>query len=98
VSVQEIVLLDNARIKLPLQISVTVRLSNGAGAAEDVARKLRELFERKPGDTDVRLRLLRKKEFLVSYDLADRVRADREFRAAAEQICGRGSVEITAQG
>ena len=98
VSVQEIVLLDNARVKLPLQISVTVKLRNGAGAGEDVAKKLRELFERKPGDTDVRLRLLRKKEFLVSYDLADRVRADREFRAAAEQICGRGSVEITAQG
>ena len=98
VSVQEIVSLENARVNLPLQISVTVKLSNGAGDAEDVARKLRELFERKPGDTDVRLRLLRKKEFLVSYDLADRVRADREFRAAAEQICGRGSVEITAQG
>jgi DNA polymerase-3 subunit alpha len=97
-SVQEIVSLDNARVKVPLQISVTVKLHNGSGGAEDIARKLRELFERKPGDTDVRLRLLRKKEFLVSYDLADRVRADREFRMAAEQICGRGSVEITAQG
>ncbi|MCB1020641.1 MAG: DNA polymerase III subunit alpha, partial [Acidobacteria bacterium] len=98
ISVQEIVSLDNARVKLPLQISVTVRLQNGSGEAGDVAQKLRELFQRKPGDTDVRLRLLRKKDFLVSYDLADRVRADREFRAAAEQICGKGSVEITAQG
>ena len=47
---------------------------------------LQTLVESKPGDTDVRLRLLRSKDFLVSYDLADRVRADREFRSSAEEI------------
>ncbi len=98
VSVSEIVPLDNARVNLPMQIAITVKLSNGSGRGEEVAAKLRELFERKPGDTDVRLRILRRQEFLVSYDLADRVRADREFRLAAEEICGRGSLEVMASG
>ena len=96
ISVSEIVPLDNARVKLPARISITVRLGNGAGAGEDLAARLRTLVESKPGDTDVRLRLLRSKDFLVSYDLADRVRADREFRSSAEEICGAGSVEVTA--
>jgi len=98
ISVAEIVALDNARVKVPMQIAITVRLANGSGPGEEMASKLRELFEDKPGDTDVRLRILRAKDFLVSYDLADRVRADRSFRTAAEAICGKGSLEVTAAG
>jgi DNA polymerase III subunit alpha len=98
VSVEEIVALDNAAVKVPAAIAITVRLGNGFGDPATAARKLRELFESKPGDTDVRLRLLRRKEYLVSYDLADRVRADRSFRRAAEAIFGEGSLEVTANG
>ncbi|MBI1356257.1 MAG: DNA polymerase III subunit alpha [Acidobacteria bacterium] len=98
VSVEEIVALDNAAVKVPAAISITVRLGNGFDEPATAARQLRELFESKPGDTDVRLRLLRRKEYLVSYDLADRVRADRSFRRAAEKIFGEGSLEVTANG
>jgi DNA polymerase-3 subunit alpha len=59
VAVNEIVPLDLVRVPLPAQISITVRLDNGHGSANgDTAAKLRDLFKSKPGETDVRLRLL----------------------------------------
>ena len=96
ISVSAIVPLDNARVSLPKQITITVRLGaqNGQGDGNGTAKRLRQLFASKPGETDVRLRLLRSKEFLVSYDVPDRVRADREFRHSVEEICGTGSIEI----
>ena len=96
VAVSEIVPLDKARVSLPKQVTITVRLGgqNGRANGNGTAKRLRELFASKPGETDVRLRLLRSKEFLVSYDVPDRVRADREFRHSVEEICGAGSVEI----
>jgi DNA polymerase-3 subunit alpha len=95
VAVNEIVPLDLVRVPLPAQISITVRLDNGHGSGNgETAAKLRELFESKPGETDVRLRLLRSKDFLMFYDLATRVKADREFRQAVEELCGSGSLEI----
>lgn len=98
ISANEIVSLDNTRIKVPAQISLTVRLSNGGGMGQELSAKLRTLIDSKPGDTDVRLRMLRQKEYLVIYDLADRVRGDKAFRRAAEEICGKGSVEVLASG
>ena len=92
VAVNEIVPLDVARADLPRQVSITIRLDNG-GTRQTVDR-LRELFSSKPGDTDVRLRLLKQKDFLLFYDLADHVRADRDFRQQVEQICGAGSLEV----
>jgi DNA polymerase-3 subunit alpha len=92
VAVNEIVPLDNARVAVPVQVSITLKLGNGNG--RDPVEQLRELFERRPGDTDVRLRLLRSKDFLVFYDLAQRVCADRDFRRQVEEICGPGSLEV----
>jgi DNA polymerase-3 subunit alpha len=92
VSVSDIVPLEVARVALPKQISITIRLGNGNGS--DTAEKLHELFLSKPGNTDVRLRLIRNQDFLLFYDVAEHVRADREFRQAVEQICGAGSVEV----
>ncbi len=92
VSVSEIVPLEVARVALPKQISITIRLGNGHGT--DTADKLHQLFLSKPGNTDVRLRLIRSQDFLLFYDLAEHVRADREFREAVEEICGAGSVEV----
>ena len=91
IAVNEIVSLDVARTWLPKQVAITLQLDNGA---DEAARRLRELFTRKPGGTDVRLRLLRNKDFLAFYDLAAHVQADREFRAEVEQICGAGSLEV----
>ena len=91
VAVNEIIPLDVARARLPKQVAITLQLDNGI---DEAAQRLRELFTRKPGETDVRLRLLRNKDFLTLYDLVAHVRADREFRAEVEQICGAGSLEV----
>ena len=91
VSVTEIVPLDVARARVPKQVAITLRLDNGV---DEATEHLRELFARKPGETDVRLRLLRSKEFLAFYDLGAHVRADREFQAEVERICGAGSLEV----
>ena len=78
---------------MPSLISIKVRLgSNGT----DKAQALGTLFERKPGNTAVRLRLERPKDFSVILDVTARVRPDKEFRAEIERICGPGSMEDLA--
>jgi DNA polymerase III subunit alpha len=89
VAVSDITPLDKARVRLPRQVFVKVRLNNG-----DVTPRLADLFRRKPGETDVCFRLERRGDFLVLLDSGLRVRADREFCAAAEEILGPGAVEI----
>ncbi len=93
VSVAEVTALENARVPPPDQISLTVTL-NGGKRAEGVADRLLDLVRSSPGPTDVRLRLQRPKDFVVVYDLDARVKANKAFRAQAEEICGRGSVEV----
>jgi DNA polymerase III subunit alpha len=91
VSVQEIVPLDVARIALPSLISVKVFVGrNGI----DRAAELRQLFERKPGDTQVRLRLEAARDFSVILDVPAKVRPDREFVAELKRICGPDMMEI----
>jgi DNA polymerase-3 subunit alpha len=91
VSVQEIVPLDVARIALPSLISVKVFMGrNGI----DRAAELRKLFERKPGDTQVRLRLEASRNFSVVLDVPLKVRPDREFKAELTRICGPDMLEI----
>jgi DNA polymerase III subunit alpha len=91
VSVQEIVPLDVARVALPTLISVKVFVGrNGI----DRAAELRQLFERKPGDTQVRLRLEAVRDFSVILDVPSKVRPDREFVAELARICGPDVMEI----
>src|SRR5580704_7432518 len=91
VSVLEIVPLDVARVALPTLISVKVFVGrNGI----DRAAELRQLFERKPGDTQVRLRLEAARDFSVILDVPSKVRPDREFRAELTRICGPDMMEI----
>ncbi len=91
VSVQEIVPLDVARIPLPTLISVKVFVGrNGI----DRAAELQRLFERKPGETQVRLRLESARDFSVILDVPAKVRPDREFRAELTRICGADMMEI----
>jgi DNA polymerase-3 subunit alpha len=54
------------------------------------------LFRRKPGETQVRLRLESPKDFSVLLDVATKVRPDREFKAALEAICGAECLERVA--
>ena len=61
------------------------------------AEALSQLFGRKPGDAEVRLRLEKPRDFSVILDVTTRVRPDKEFRAEVERICGPESMEILAE-
>jgi DNA polymerase-3 subunit alpha len=93
-SVQDIVALDNARVDLPGVIAIRVWLNRNGVA--DRAGALEELFRRKPGPTQVRFRLEYPREFSVLLDVPAKVRPDREFKAAVEQILGADAIERLA--
>ncbi len=92
ISVQDVVPLDVARVALPALISVRVRL----GRSPNAGAELIELFQRKPGDTQVRFRLEQPRDFSVILDVPAKVRPDREFREAVERICGAEAIEVLA--
>ncbi len=94
ISVQDIVALDNVRIDMPSVISIRVWL--GRNGTADKAAALQELFQRKPGDTQVRLRLEAPRDFSVLLDVGAKVRPDREFKAKVEEICGPECMERVA--
>ncbi|MCU1273040.1 MAG: polymerase alpha subunit, partial [Bryobacterales bacterium] len=111
ISVQDIVPLEVARVPLPSLISIRVWIgrknggagtrpngdgANGNGELSDRAAALRELFQRKPGDTQVRLRLESPRDFTVILDVQAKVRPDREFRAEIERLCGGEAIEVLA--
>ncbi len=94
ISVQDIVPLEVARVSMPSLISIRVPM-NGSGDA-DRASSLRRLFEQKPGETEVRLRLEKPRDFSVVMDVTVRVRPDKEFCAEIARICGAEAMEIMA--
>ena len=94
-SVQDIVPLRVARLDLPTLISI--RVGVGTNGVPDKAQALNHLFTQKPGDTEVRLRLEKSRDFSVILDVAPKVRPDKEFWAEVERICGPESVEILAR-
>ncbi len=93
-SVQDIIPLAVARVALPSLISIRVRV-NGTGGP-DKAEALHQLFERKRGEAEVRLRIERPRDFSVILDVSDRVRPDKEFKAEIEKICGPEALEVLA--
>jgi DNA polymerase-3 subunit alpha len=60
----------------------------------DRAAELHNLFERKKGDTEVRLRLENTRDFSVILDVPAKVRPDREFKAEITRICGPDMLEV----
>jgi DNA polymerase-3 subunit alpha len=91
VSIKEIIALDNARVSLPSLISIKVFVGrNGI----DRPAELLNLFTRKPGETQVRLRLENPRDFSVILDVPTKVRPDREFKAEIERICGPSMLDI----
>ena len=94
-SVQEMTNLEDARLDLPSLISIRIWLKDEAATEKVTA--LSELFVRKRGTTDVRLRLEKPRDFSVILDVpSTKVRPDREFRAELEKICGPESFEVLA--
>jgi DNA polymerase-3 subunit alpha len=94
ISVQDIVPLEVARVSLPSLISIRVAV-NGSGDG-DRAAALSQLFSDKPGQTEVRLRIEKPRDFSVIMDLSLKVRPDKEFCAAVARICGSEAMEILA--
>jgi DNA polymerase-3 subunit alpha len=94
ISVQDIIPLEVARVNLPTLISI--RIPVGANGSLDKAEALNQLFTRKRGETEVRLRLEKPRDFSVILDVTPKVRPDKEFWAEVERICGPESVEILA--
>jgi DNA polymerase-3 subunit alpha len=94
ISIQDMTPLDVARVPLPSLISIRVWL--GRNGDTDRARSLNELFQSKPGDTQVRLRLESARDFTVILDVPVKVRPDREFQASIERICGADAIEVLA--
>jgi DNA polymerase-3 subunit alpha len=93
-SIQDIVGLAVARINLPTLISI--RVGVGSNGTVDKAEALQQLFEKKRGDTEVRLRLEKPRDFSVILDVTFKVRPDKEFWAEIERICGPEAGEILA--
>ncbi len=93
-SVQDIVALDNARVDMPGVIAIRIWLHRNGDL--DRAQALEELFRKKPGPTQVRFRLESPRDFSVLLDVPAKVRPDKEFKAAVEQICGADAIERLA--
>jgi DNA polymerase-3 subunit alpha len=93
-SIQEMVNLADKRVDLPSLISIRVFLKDET--AYEKADALNALFGRKRGNTEVRLRLEKPRDFSVVLDVTTKVLPDREFRAELEKICGPESLEILA--
>ena len=97
INVQDVVLRENARVSMPALISIRVRMNGTSSPAEkDYAAELQSLFARKPGSTEVRLRLEKPRDFSVILDVAAKVRPDKEFRSELARICGPEALEIMA--
>jgi DNA polymerase-3 subunit alpha len=93
ISVKELVPLEHASIQLPRLISIRVPLGRNG---DDLAGRLTTLFETKPGEAEVRLRLEKSGDFSIILDVSARVRPDKEFCAEVERICGPQSMEVLA--
>ncbi|MDQ6678969.1 MAG: DNA polymerase III subunit alpha, partial [Acidobacteriota bacterium] len=94
ISVQDIIPLDLVRVPQPTLIAIKVWLNRNG--IPDKAAALQELFTQKPGETQVRFRLENPQAFSLTLDVPAKVKADREFRAKLEQICGPETYEILA--
>ena len=99
-SIQDLIPLEIARLNLPTLISIRVNLGangngngNGTGTVEK-ASALFDLFSRKQGPTEVRLRIEKARDFSVILDVPAKVRPDKEFKAEVERICGPECIEV----
>jgi DNA polymerase-3 subunit alpha len=93
-SILEMVNLEDKRVDLPTLISIRIWLKDEL--AVEKADALSELFGRKRGNTEVRLRLEKPRDFSIVMDVTSKVLPDKEFRSEIERICGPECIEILA--
>jgi DNA polymerase III subunit alpha len=93
-NIQDLIPLDNARVKLPSMLNVRVKLNGGE---EERSRAFQELIARKPGPAAIRIVLEKPREFSLTLDLASKVRVDKEFKAELAKIYGSTSFEASGE-
>ena len=93
VNVQEIIPLDLVRINLPTVVTIRIRLTAGTS---DKVSALQTLFDLKPGETAVRFKIEKQRDFSLLLDVKSKIRPDKEFKAELERICGPDSLEVLA--
>jgi DNA polymerase-3 subunit alpha len=93
ISVQDIVALENARVSMPSLIAIKIKVSEDES---DRVEQLQQLFARKPGATEVRLRLEKVRDFSVILDLASKIRPDKEFKSEVARMFGSEALEVLA--
>jgi DNA polymerase-3 subunit alpha len=91
-AISTITSLDEAKPKLPRSLRIRVPLESAQAETVDA---LHSLFRERKGDAKVLFSLERPGDFMVVME-ADgyNVQADRVFIARAEELCGRGSVQV----
>jgi DNA polymerase-3 subunit alpha len=92
-SIQDLIPLELAGVSYPSLVSIRVPL----GRSEELAAALATLFARKPGETSVRLRLEKARDFSLLLDIPGRIRPDREFQAEVARLCGSEAYEVLAR-
>ncbi|MDX2269716.1 MAG: DNA polymerase III subunit alpha [Bryobacter sp.] len=93
-SIQDLIPLDNARVRMPSMVQVRVRFHERESARADALKKL---IEAKPGPASLRLVLERPYDFSLTLDLPSKVRADREFRQELARLFGAQAVEASGE-
>jgi DNA polymerase-3 subunit alpha len=93
ISIQDLTPLEAACVQYPSLISVRVPL----GRSDGLPNALGELFQKKPGETSVRLRLEKARDFSLLLDVSEKVRPDREFKAEILRLCGPEAYEELAR-
>jgi len=93
ISIQDLIPLEVAGVQYPSLVSIRVPL----GRATELPAALGELFRRKPGETSVRLRLEKARDFSLLLDVSEKVRPDREFLAEVARLCGSEAYEVLAR-
>jgi DNA polymerase-3 subunit alpha len=91
-SIQDLVALDNARVKLPAMLNLKIRLTD---SEDKRALALAELVKRKPGPASVRIILEKSRDFSLTLDLTSKVRADKEFQGELSKLFGSTSYEAS---
>jgi DNA polymerase-3 subunit alpha len=86
-SVQDVLPLDKVAFSYPSLMGLRVPFGRN-GADDDTLAKLATLFQRKPGETSIRLKLEKRGDFQVDLDVRLKVKPDREFRSEAEKLLG----------
>ncbi|PSH05615.1 MAG: DNA polymerase III subunit alpha [Acidobacteria bacterium] len=90
--INEIIPLEEAKVKLPRSLRITIQLPD---ARPETVDALHGVFTRCPGDAKVLFDLVRPGEYVVVMEAEGyNVTADRAFKKSVQQLCGPDSIKV----